>query len=262
MRDLTDRGVQVAGPDTGLKRILVRVIGNMAYKDRCSQDEIRRLGAIPLVLASTQLDDKQPMAREWGLFAIRNLCEDNLENQKEIGDLKPTKVMAIPPELQKQGVSVTLDEATGKIKYSQDADSGGRVGPAHIKQLSREEERKRGVEDTQRMVSCCRHHHHALSTHSMSLFLQLSPSLPASLPPSLSLSQKLSLYLFTSFPLFHVARLSLMIGMCVIPGRGAKGNGPRRQRRHGNWPHRHYQAWLGASQVFISRRGGQSCGRG
>lgn len=72
---------------------------------------------------------------------------------QEIGDLKPSKVVALPPELQQQGVSVTLDEHTGKLRYDKDSDLGGRVGPAHVSQVDREAERRRGVENTQRMVA-------------------------------------------------------------------------------------------------------------
>lgn len=66
----------------GLKRDLVRVIANMCYQDRASQDAVRELGGIPLVLSSTCIDENNPYSREWGVVAIRNLCENNLENQQ------------------------------------------------------------------------------------------------------------------------------------------------------------------------------------
>jgi hypothetical protein len=66
----------------GLKRDLVRVIANMCYQDRESQDAVRELGGIPLVLSCTCIDENNPYSREWSIVAVRNLCENNLHNQK------------------------------------------------------------------------------------------------------------------------------------------------------------------------------------
>ena len=41
----------------GLKRDLVRVLANMCYNDRQSQDAVREAGGIPLILASTNIDE-------------------------------------------------------------------------------------------------------------------------------------------------------------------------------------------------------------
>jgi hypothetical protein len=68
--------------ERGLKRDLVRVIANMCFHDRASQDAVRELGAIPLVLSCSCIDENNPYSREWSIVAIRNLCENNLENQK------------------------------------------------------------------------------------------------------------------------------------------------------------------------------------
>lgn len=40
-----------------------------------------RLGGVELVLAQCQLDRQSPLAREWALWAVRNLCEGNPEAQ-------------------------------------------------------------------------------------------------------------------------------------------------------------------------------------
>jgi hypothetical protein len=68
--------------ERGLKRDLVRVIANMCFQDRASQDAVRELGGIPLVLSCSCIDENNPYSREWSIVAIRNLCENNLENQK------------------------------------------------------------------------------------------------------------------------------------------------------------------------------------
>jgi len=42
---------------------------------------VGELGGVELVLAQCQLDRESPLAREWGLWAVRNLCEGNPQAQ-------------------------------------------------------------------------------------------------------------------------------------------------------------------------------------
>ena len=44
--------------------------------------------AVELVLSQCQVDDLSPMAREWGLFAVRNLCEASVAVQDRIRSMK------------------------------------------------------------------------------------------------------------------------------------------------------------------------------
>ena len=53
-----------------------------------ARDEIRKIGAIPVILSLAHLDAKQPLLREWGIMAIRNLCANNERNQDYIQNLK------------------------------------------------------------------------------------------------------------------------------------------------------------------------------
>ena len=48
----------------------------------------RHLGGLPAVLNHCNIDGHHPMLREWGVFAVRNLCAANRENQKAIEDLE------------------------------------------------------------------------------------------------------------------------------------------------------------------------------
>lgn len=57
-----------------------------------------------------------PLAREWALFAVRNACEGNFENQAFIESLKPQEVIQ-DETLAAAGVSVELDPAKG-IRFS------------------------------------------------------------------------------------------------------------------------------------------------
>ena len=43
----------------------------------CLQGEVQGLGGVELVLAQCQLDRESPLAREWALWGVRNLCEGN-----------------------------------------------------------------------------------------------------------------------------------------------------------------------------------------
>lgn len=38
---------------------------------------VQAVGGVELVLSQCQMDREAPLAREWGLWAIRNLCEGN-----------------------------------------------------------------------------------------------------------------------------------------------------------------------------------------
>ena len=44
----------------GLKRELIRIVGNMAYRHRATQDEVRSLGGLVVVLGHCNLDDNNP----------------------------------------------------------------------------------------------------------------------------------------------------------------------------------------------------------
>ena len=121
------KGVQKHGEEAaglggmyGLKRDLVRVLGNMCYRDRESQEAVREAEAIPLILACTNVDEANPFAKEWAILAVRNLCENNVENQAVIARLQPQAVQSVPPEMQQRGVGVQLDQA-GKIKIVRDS---------------------------------------------------------------------------------------------------------------------------------------------
>nr|CCA15377.1 conserved hypothetical protein [Albugo laibachii Nc14] len=72
----------------GYRSHMIAVIGNLCYRARVHQDLLRRLGGIPLVLNHCIIDERNPLIREWSLVAIRNICEDNAENQQFIASLK------------------------------------------------------------------------------------------------------------------------------------------------------------------------------
>ncbi|KAH9493186.1 Ataxin-10 [Bulinus truncatus] len=68
-------------PVFGLKKDLIRLIANMAYRHKSNQDLVRSLDGIPLLLDLTMVDCHNPFITQWVVLAIRNLVENNRENR-------------------------------------------------------------------------------------------------------------------------------------------------------------------------------------
>ncbi|EAL73029.1 hypothetical protein DDB_G0268880 [Dictyostelium discoideum AX4] len=105
----------IESQDKGFKIELIRILGNLSYKNRGNQDEIRELGGIEIILNHCRFDVNNPYIKEWSVFAIRNLCEDNVENQNLIESLK-VKGVANNDELKDLGLEVGVTE-NGTIKF-------------------------------------------------------------------------------------------------------------------------------------------------
>lgn len=102
--------------DFGIRASLIQLLANFAYKCREVQDALRISGALPLILNGCRSDDNNPLVREWAVFAVRNICEDNDENQRYIAELKPQGV-AENPDLEQMGLRAEMDPATGKLRF-------------------------------------------------------------------------------------------------------------------------------------------------
>lgn len=72
----------VKNPVYGFKRDLIRLLGNLCWKHRENQDQVRELSGLPLLMDCSALDGTNPLITEIVVFALRNLCEGNPENQK------------------------------------------------------------------------------------------------------------------------------------------------------------------------------------
>lgn len=72
----------------GFKSHLIRLIGNMCYKNKENQDKVNELDGIPLILDSCRPDDRNPFLTQWVVYAIRNLTEDNSQNQDLIAKME------------------------------------------------------------------------------------------------------------------------------------------------------------------------------
>lgn len=95
------------------KSDIITIISGICYNCKQVQDEIRELGGLPLVLANCNIDNNNPYIKERSVFAIRNLCHKNPENQKIIESLE-AKGVDKTADLEEMGIDAEIDE-DGKL---------------------------------------------------------------------------------------------------------------------------------------------------
>ena len=61
------------------------------------------------------MDDSSPLVREWGLWAVRNLCEGSEAARDAISQLKIQGVVQ-DPGLEQTATRLHLDKDTGKLR--------------------------------------------------------------------------------------------------------------------------------------------------
>ncbi|PRP87512.1 hypothetical protein PROFUN_00723 [Planoprotostelium fungivorum] len=103
------------GLSFGFKRDLVNILANLSFKNKKVQDRARELDLFPVLLASCRLDDKNPYIKEWSILSLRNLMEDNLQNQEAISQIK-LQGPAPSAELDELGLKAEIEN--GKIKLT------------------------------------------------------------------------------------------------------------------------------------------------
>ncbi|XP_073172036.1 ataxin-10 isoform X4 [Lepidochelys kempii] len=79
---------EISHPAVGFKSHLIRLIGNLCYKNKENQDKVYRLDGIPLILDNCSIDDNNPFVNQWAVYAIRNLTEQNERNQEVIAQME------------------------------------------------------------------------------------------------------------------------------------------------------------------------------
>ncbi|XP_013412824.1 ataxin-10 [Lingula anatina] len=104
-------------PSYGLKRDLIRLIGNMCYGHKLNQDKVRELGGIQLILNHTNIDKRNPFMPQWAILAIKHLCENNRENQAIISGMKLEGVANQDTLLEELGVETEVRD--GKVYVKQ-----------------------------------------------------------------------------------------------------------------------------------------------
>ncbi|XP_025940826.1 ataxin-10 isoform X4 [Apteryx rowi] len=105
---------EISHPAVGFKSHLIRLIGNLCYKNKENQDKrnpllipvkicsfsprngflygslilVCQLDGIPLILDNCSIDDNNPFVNQWAVYAIRNLTEQNERNQELIAQVE------------------------------------------------------------------------------------------------------------------------------------------------------------------------------
>lgn len=109
-------------PDTppylGYRSDITAILANALYARPAVQELVQELGGIDLLLACCQLDDMAPLAKEWALWGIRNLCQHSTSAREYIASLEPVEAVT-SPQLDKLGMAVEMDKRTGKFKLVQ-----------------------------------------------------------------------------------------------------------------------------------------------
>ncbi|XP_022134090.1 ataxin-10 isoform X2 [Momordica charantia] len=102
-------------PYKGFRRDIVAVIANCSYRRKHVQDDIRKKNGVFVLLQQCVADENNPFLREWGIWAMRNLLEGNLENQKLVAELEVQGSVDVP-EIAELGLQIEVDPKTRRAK--------------------------------------------------------------------------------------------------------------------------------------------------
>lgn len=82
------------------KTKLVKSLANLSYQNKRNQELAREMEIMQSIFECTNADARNPLIKEWSILAIRNLCEENNENQDivknltRVGDATPSPVLS------------------------------------------------------------------------------------------------------------------------------------------------------------------------
>ncbi|KAG8975804.1 hypothetical protein FRC05_005014 [Tulasnella sp. 425] len=92
-RPFSARSHEAQSDPTGfayIKRDLVRLVGILCHDDKEVQDSIREREGIQVIMNLCVVDERNPYLREHALFTLRNLLQNNPENQAVVDEFKTT----------------------------------------------------------------------------------------------------------------------------------------------------------------------------
>ncbi|XP_037245342.1 ataxin-10 isoform X1 [Falco rusticolus] len=96
---------EISHPAVDFKSHLIRLIGNLCYKNKENQDKVYELDGIPLILDNCSMDSNNPFVNQWAVYAIRNLTEQNERNQELIAQMEE-KGLADNSALERMGLEI------------------------------------------------------------------------------------------------------------------------------------------------------------
>ena len=91
-----------------LVKDILALLGNLCYRCAEAQDHFRESGGFVVVLPLCATDLENPLAREWAMLCMRNVCEGNMQNQAFVESLQPQGNYEVRDEAMK---------AAGKFRY-------------------------------------------------------------------------------------------------------------------------------------------------
>ncbi|XP_065580785.1 ataxin-10-like [Artemia franciscana] len=74
-------------PTFCFKRDLIRLIANLTWRNLSNQNEIREMNGIEIIMECCCIDARNPFMQQWCILAMRNLLEDNIENQRYVASM-------------------------------------------------------------------------------------------------------------------------------------------------------------------------------
>jgi len=94
---------------------IISLMANLATCGRAAQTSVAEKGGLEALMSQTYIDTNNPLQKEHAIFALRNLCEGNVDIQKQISKLQYQGVCNTK-ELAEMGVKVS--NASGNVKIS------------------------------------------------------------------------------------------------------------------------------------------------
>ncbi|KAK6346571.1 copper transport protein [Orbilia brochopaga] len=111
-----------------IKRTIVQIIGLLAYRNKETQDQIRKNGGLIAIISCFNIDEENPYIPQHATLTVRNLLEANAENQRIVWTLEAREVMNTR-DLEKAGLQAYVDKQ-GKVKVGAAPGSQGPVQAA------------------------------------------------------------------------------------------------------------------------------------
>ncbi|EMR08220.1 hypothetical protein PNEG_03389 [Pneumocystis murina B123] len=71
------------------KRDIIQLLSTLCFRNKKVQDDIRELHGLGLILSQCRIDDENPYLREYAIFCLRNVLEDNEKNKELLRNMKP-----------------------------------------------------------------------------------------------------------------------------------------------------------------------------
>lgn len=99
----------------GYRADLIAVLSNFLCEDKSMQVDVMAAGGVEVLLNNCNLDDTAPLAREWALWSIRNMCQGNEDVQGYIAQFQAVEAVQ-SEELERMGMELQLDNMTNKLK--------------------------------------------------------------------------------------------------------------------------------------------------